>query len=105
MAKETMQAVSQAEQQAAQLVKSAQEESERAVSEASQKGAQLMANAVREAQKKTEILLGVARADGEKIRDAAQKETEETFRVLEQRASLHRDEAISAVKKIVLGER
>ena len=104
LAKETMQAVNAAEQQAQQLVRTAKEESEKLVSEASGKGSKLISDSVKEARKRADVLLGVARADGEKIKATAAQETEDSFSALRQEANSRKAQAIEAVRKIVLGQ-
>ena len=64
-----MQAVSETEKQAQQLVRTAKENGEQIISEAASQAAGLIADAVKEARKRADVLRGVARADaGKKLR-------------------------------------
>ena len=67
MAKETMQAISNAEQKARETVLNAKEEAHRLEAEAQAQGQQAVQAAVKEAGKKAGVLCGVARADAEKL--------------------------------------
>ena len=104
MAKETMQAVSEAEKNAKQTVLHAKEESETLVAEASAKGAQIVSDAVKDARKKVEILFGVARADAEKLSARTAQETEEEQNNLRRSADSIRSQAVQEIHKIVLGQ-
>ena len=64
MAKETMQAISDAELKARNTVLHAKEEGERITAEAESQGAEALKAAAKEARKKADVLCGVARADG-----------------------------------------
>lgn len=104
MAKETMQAVSDAERKARETVLHAKEESERLIAEASVKGEQLIADSVKDARKKVEILCGVARADGDKLAVKTAKETVLEQEALRQNAESRRAEVVEELQKIVLGQ-
>ncbi len=104
MAKETMQAVSDAEKSAHQTVLHAKEESERLLAEAQTQGKKLIADAEKEAMKRADILCGVARADAEKQKARSAKETEEEQGRLKEAASASLPRAAEEIKKIVLGQ-
>lgn len=103
LAKETMQAVNQAEQKANDTVRQAKEESERLRREAADKAQQLIAAAVKEAKKRAEILYGVAKADGEKRKAAIQKESLEEQEQLWACAQSRQDQVAREAERIVLG--
>ena len=104
MAKETMQAISDAESQARQAVLNAKEEGERLVSEAASQGEQAIAAAVKEARKKSDVLCGVARADAEKLSARVREETLSQQESLRRGAEENRGKVVDAVRKVVLGE-
>ena len=93
MAKETLQAVSQAEQTAQESIQQAKEESARLRREA----------VVKEAKKRAEILYGVARADGEKRKAAIQQETRQEQQELQDKAKARYALAAREMERIVLG--
>ena len=104
MAKETMQAVSEAEQAAHQTVLRAKEEGERLVKEAEEQGKKLFADAEKEAAKRVEVLCGVARADGEKQKARSLQETEEEQSRMKETAAAVLPQAADEIKKIVFGQ-
>ena len=104
MAKETMQAVSEAEKTAHQTVLYAKEESDRLIAEAEAQGKKLLADAEKEAAKRVEVLCGVARADGEKQKARSLKETEEEQLRLKEAAASALPHAREEIKRIVFGQ-
>ncbi len=104
MAKETMQAVSEAEKSAQQTILHAKEESERLVADATEQAKKLVANAEKEAGKKADILCGVARADGEKLKVRANQETLEEQEKMKLAAKAAFPRAAEEIRKIVLGQ-
>ncbi len=104
MAKETMQAVSEAEKSANQTVLHAGEESERLLEEAREQGKKLIADAKKEAAKKVEVLCGVARADAAKKKASFAQETKEEMARLEKAAEAAFPQAAQEIRKIVLGQ-
>lgn len=104
MAKETMQAVSEAEKAAHQTVLHAKEESERLIAEAQAQGRKLIADAEKEAKKRADVLCGVARADGEKQKARFAKETEEEQARLREATAASLPRTAEEMKKIVLGQ-
>lgn len=104
MAKDTMQAVNQAEQQARQTVLRAKEEGEQLAAKAAEAGKQAIADAVKEAGKKADVLRGVARADAEKLRAQSVQELQNTKERLRQSAAEAKDKVSAELKKIVLGQ-
>ena len=103
MAKETLQAVSQAEQTAQESIQQAKEESARLRREAAIKGEELLAAAEKEAKKRAEILYGVARADGGKRKAAIQQETRQEQQELQDKAKAWYALAAREMERIVLG--
>ena len=101
MAKETMQAVSQAEQAARQTVEQAREASQKLVEDAQEQGRQLIA---KEAGKKAEVLGIVAKADGEKAAARADQETDRFQAQLREAAEQRRPQVLAEIRKIVLGQ-
>ena len=104
MAKETMQAVSEAEKAAHQTVLYAKEEGERLIKEAEAQGKKLLADAEKEAAKRVEVLCGVARADGEKQKTLSLRETEEEQARLKDAAAAALPQAAEEIKRIVFGQ-
>ncbi len=104
MAKETMQAVSDAEKKARQTLLHAREESEALISKAKEQAETLITNAEKEAAKKVEILCGVARADAEKLKTRASEETLAEQKGLRQTAENALPRAAENIKKFVLGQ-
>ncbi len=104
MAKETMQAVSEAEKNARQTVLRAKEEGERLLADAKAQGKKLIADAEKEAAKKVEVLCGVARADGEKWKARVNSETLNEQEQLRETAKTALPQAVEEIKKIVLGQ-
>ena len=104
MAKETMQAVSEAEKSARETILHAKEESERLAAEAQAKGGQLVSDAVKDARKKVEVLCGVARADAEKLAARTARETADEQERLRQSAESSRAKVVEEIQKIVLGQ-
>lgn len=104
LAKETMQAVSQAEQAARQTVEQAREASQKLVEDAQEQGRQLIAKAVKEAGKKAEVLGIVAKADGEKAAARADQETDRFQAQLREAAEQRRPQVLAEIRKIVLGQ-
>ncbi len=104
MAKETMQAISDAELKARDAVAQAKEESQRLLAEAAAQGKQTVGAAVKEARKKAEVLLGVARADAEKFSAGYKKETQQEQDRLRQSAQEGRGKVVEEIRKIVLGK-
>ncbi len=105
MAKETMQAVSEAEKRARQTLLHAKEESERLVAEAKEQSKKLIADAEKEAAKKSEVLLGVARADGEKLKKQQGEKLLEEQEGLKQAAKAAEAQAVEKIREIVLGQK
>ncbi len=105
MAKETMQAISDAEQAAQQLVLQAKEKSERLTEEAKKQAEKLISDAQKEAAKRVEVLCGVARADGEKLRAHFAEETAKEQAVMAQAAEAAYPQAAEKIKAIVLGSK
>ncbi len=105
MAKQTMQAVSEAEKSARETVLHAKEESDRLLAEAREQGKKLVADAVKEAGKKVDVLCGVARADAEKRKARSAQETAEEQKRLREAAQALLPQAAKELKEIVLGER
>ena len=104
MAKETMQAVSEAEKAAQQTVLRAREESDRLIADAEAQGKKLLADAEKEAAKRVEVLCGVARADGEKQKARSLQETEEEQVRLKEAAAAALPQARDEIRKIVFGQ-
>lgn len=104
MAKDTMQAVSQAEQDARQTVLRAREEGEQLVAKAMAQGKDTIAGAVKEARKKADVLRGVARADAEKLHAQSVKALSETQERLQTSAGEARIQVVGEIRKIVLGQ-
>ena len=104
MAKETMQAVNEAEKSAHQTVAHAKEESERLLADAQAQGKKLIADAEKEAKKRADVLCGVARADAEKQKARSAKETEEEQACLKETAAASLLRVEEEIKKIVLGQ-
>lgn len=104
MAKETMQAVSDAEKNARQTILHAKEESERLLREAEERGAKLIADAEKDAVKKVGVLCGVAKADAEKLKARAFQETEKEQARLREAAAAALPEASKEIKKFILGQ-
>ncbi len=105
MAKETMQAVSEAEKNAQQIVLYAKEESEQLLNSAEKDAEKLISDAKKEAAKRVEILCGVARADGEKLKARSSQETEEQQAALKKSAEAAFPQAAEAIKAIVMGRK
>ena len=103
LAKETLQAVSQAERAAQESILQAKEESARLRREAAIKGEELLAAAENEAKKRAEILYGVARADGGKRKAAIQQETRQEQQELQDKANARYALAAREMERIVLG--
>lgn len=104
MAKETMQAVSEAEKNAREVILHAKEESERLLIEAEKQAKKLIADAKKDAAKKVEILCGVANADAAKQQAAhAEKITAEQA-AMRKSAESATGTAAAEIRKIVLGE-
>ena len=103
MAKETMRVVNEAEQKASDTIQQAKEESERLRREPADKGQQLIAEAVKEARKRAGILLGVAKADGEKRKAAIQKEALQEQEQLRTCAQSRQEQVAREAERIVLG--
>jgi vacuolar-type H+-ATPase subunit H len=103
LAKDTMRAVNQAEQNASDTVQRAKDESEALRREAAAKGEQLIQAAVKEAKKRAEVLYGVARADGEKRKAAIQQEALEEQERLRAQAQSRQGQVAREAERIVLG--
>lgn len=104
MAKETMQAISDAELKAREAVLHANEEGERLTAEAEAAGTQALKAAVKEARKKADVLCGVARADAEKTRAAVREQTLKEQEELRKSAQANSARAAEEIRKIVLGK-
>lgn len=104
MAKDTMQAVSQAEQDARQAVLRAKEEGDQLIAEAARQGKEAIAGAVKEAKKKADVLRGVAHADAEKLRAQSVQALEDTQKRLQASAGEARSQVMGEIRKIVLGQ-
>lgn len=103
MAKETMQAINEAEKNARLTLQKAREECDRLIDEAQLQSQQLEADAVKDARKKVEVLCGVARADAEKTRARALAEIEEEQKRLRQNAESCKTQVLETIQHIVLG--
>lgn len=104
MAKETMQAISDAELKARNVVLHAKEEGERLTAEAVSQGAAALKAAVKEANKKADVLCGVARADAEKTRAAVREQTLKDQEELRKSAKANSAKVAQEIRKIVLGK-
>ena len=104
LAKETMQAVNEAEKAARQAVLCAKEEGERLVKEAEAQSKKLLADAEKEAAKRVEVLCGVARADGEKQKARSLQETGEEQSRLKEYSAAALPQAADEIKKIIFGQ-
>ncbi len=104
MAKETMQAVSDAEKSARQTLLHAKGESEALIAQAKEQAEKLIASAKKEAAKKVEVLCGVARADAEKLKARTSEETLAEQKELRQSAENALPRAAEEIKKLVLGQ-
>lgn len=104
MAKETMQAISDAELKARDTVLHAKEEGERLTAEALSQGEQALKAAVKEARKKADVLCGVARADAEKTRAAVKEQTLSQQEELRKNAQENSARVVDEIRKIVLGK-
>ena len=104
MAKETMQAISNAEQKARETVLNAKEEAHRLEAEAQAQGQQAVQAAVKEAGKKAGVLCGVARADAEKLGARVKEETQAQQERLRRSAEESRGRVVEEIRKIVLGQ-
>ena len=104
MAKETMQAISDAELKAREAVLHAKAEGERIEAEAAEQGKQAVAGAVKEARKKAEVLCGVARADAEKLGAGMKRQTQEEQDRLRAAAQQGQGKVVEEIRKIVLGK-
>ena len=104
MAKETMQAVSEAEKAAHQIVLYAKEESEQLISDAEAQSKKFLADAEKEAAKRVEVLCGVARADGEKQKARSLQETEAEQARLKEAAAVALPHAAEEIKKVIFGQ-
>ena len=104
MAKETMQAISNAELKARDVVLHAKEEGERLTAEAVSQGVEALKAAVKEAKKKADVLCGVARADAEKTRTAVREQTLSQQKELRQSAGANSARVAEEIRKIVLGK-
>lgn len=103
MAKETMQAVSEAEKAAADRILHAKQEGEQLISGAQNQAQKLVEDARKEARKRVEVLLGVARADGEKRKARGLEETQRDQEKLRAAAQAAMPQAVQAIREIVLG--
>lgn len=104
MAKETMQAVSEAEKIARDTILHAKEESERLLIEAEKQGKKLIDDAKKDAAKKAEILCGVAKADAAKQQAAYAEKTTAQQAAMRKSAEAALPLAAAEIKKIVLGK-
>ena len=95
MAKETMQAISDAELKARDTVLHAKEEGERIAAEAEAAGAEAL---------KADVLCVVARADAEKTRAAVREQTLSMQEELRKSAGANGARVAEEIRKIVLGK-
>lgn len=103
MAKETMQAISDAELKAREAVLHAKEESEKLIAGAHAQGEKALKAAIKEAHKKTEVLCGVARADAEKTSAGVREQTLSQQEGLRKHAQESHRQVVEEIRKIVLG--
>lgn len=103
MAKETMQAVSEVEKTARETILRARQDREQIISDAKEQGKKLLADAQKEALKKSEILCGVAKADGEKLKAKMQEDTRQEQDALKQAATAAFPQTAEEIKKLLLG--
>ena len=103
LAKETMQAVSNAEEQAHRILREAELERDRLLAEAEDQAKSLRAGAEKEAAKRVNVLVGVAKADGEKLQAKAAQDTREEQEALRQRAAQVYPQAEALVREILFG--
>lgn len=104
MAKDTMQAVTSAEQEARRTVLRAKEEGEQLAAKAAQQGKEAVAAAVKEARKKADVLRGVARADAEKLHAQSVQALADSQERLKASAGEARGKVAGEIRKIVLGQ-
>jgi len=104
LAKETIQAISDAEVKAREAILYAKEESEKLIAEATAQGEAAIKAAVKEAGKKADVLCGVARADAEKLKVKAREQTLSQQEALRKRAADNRGKVVEELRKIVLGK-
>lgn len=104
MAKETMQAVSDAEKAARETVLRARQDSEQILSEAKEQAKKLIADSEKEALKRVEVLCGVAKADGEKLKARVREDTQREQEELKRAAQAAFPQAAEEIRKIILGQ-
>lgn len=104
MAKETMQAISDAELKAREAVIQAKEEGERLLADAAAQSERAVLTAVKEARKKAEVLCGVARADADKLSAGVRRSTQDEQERLRHTADESRGKVVEEIRKIVLGK-
>ena len=104
LAKETMRAVNDAEEAARETLLRAKKEGDRLLEEARERAEKLRADAEKEAAKRANVLVGVAQADGEKLKARSQEESRAQRERLRAQAEAAFPQAAEAVKKIVLGQ-
>ena len=99
-----MQAVSDAEEQAHRILREAEMERDRLLAEAEDQAKSLRAGAEKEAAKRVNVLVGVAKADGEKLQAKAAQDTREEQETLRQRARQAYPQAEALVREILFGK-
>ncbi len=99
-----MQAVSDAEERARQILREAELERDRLLAEAEYQAGALRADAEKEAAKRGNVLVGVARADGEKLRARAAEQAKIAQQELRQRAREVYPQAARLVREILFGQ-
>ena len=104
MAKETMQAISEAESKARQAVLDAKAEAQRLTEDAQAQGEKAIQAAVKEDRQKSHVLCGVALADAEKLRSQVREQTLSQQESLRRGAQENRGKVVEEIRRIVLGE-
>lgn len=103
LAKETMEAVSAAELEAQQMIAKARSDGEQLVADARSTAEKLLRDAQKEALKRVEVLKGVARADGQKLKARSLEETKEEQARLTELADRAFPQALASLRSILLG--
>ncbi len=102
MAKETVQAVSNAEENALQQLKDAQTEGEKLISGAAEKSKEIILKAAQEAHKKADVLLGSAEYELKSVKAKMHEDTVSEIEALRLKADAKKQEASSEILKLVL---
>ena len=103
LAKETMQAVSQAEEKAQLTVRQAKEDADRLRQEVAAQGKQLIAEAVENARRQGQSLLEEAAARGEAAKAAVLEETRQEQKQLQAQAEARQGQVAREAERIILG--